>query len=247
MFLNNIHAVTQNTEPNSILLPDGMTYTQKILSQLPNVIQLLPGTETSGLISYDASSQGNNGVYNGTTLAQINGPGASMGRFGFYDGVNDNWDIYSAGIDADFNGAEFSLGIWFRATSIVAGRIGRILADANNYWEAIITAGSLQTVYTSAGVFKTVSSFPVVANTFYHYGLTVSDSNDRMRHYMNGIQVGATQTGLGTWVGALSSSQCCYMARNTSGANPLAGYSGFGVIANVEWTPAQMLIAATAI
>lgn len=32
MFLNDIHFPSQNTEPNSVLLPDGLTYSQKILS-----------------------------------------------------------------------------------------------------------------------------------------------------------------------------------------------------------------------
>ncbi len=247
MWQNDIRFVDQNVEPNSVKLPFGLTYQQKILSLLPGIIQYLPMNETSGLVANDVSGQANNGAYSGATLAQMTGPGASMGLLPRYDGVNDFLNLYSAAFNADFVGSEFTFACWFRLTSVASGRIARILVDFSNVLDIVISAGVITTNYTANGVFKTRAGFNVSVDTWYHYGLTVTDTNDRMRVYRNGVQLGATLTGIGAWTGSLDSTQCCFMASTTGGLSPANGYGGHSIVANQEWTTAQMLIAATAL
>jgi hypothetical protein len=61
-----------------------------------------------------------------------------------------------------------------------------------------------------------------------------------MRAYINGAQVGTTQTSLGTWSGALDSAQTCIGAANTTPASVHSGWLAHPAIWNVALTPAEV-------
>ena len=84
-------------------------------------------------------------------------------------------------------------------------------AQVNIAWDA----GSTVKAVTDASLASTLNWFQI--------GLTVDKTGDKVIAYINGAQVGSTQTGLGTWAGALAATLCNIGAAATT---PTAVWSG---------------------
>lgn len=197
-----------------------LAYTNKIKALGP--IAYYPQAEPSGTTIGDESGNGRNGTYVGVTLGQ---PGIGDGRTAAsYDGATSYGNIYSASLAAAFNGAEGSIITWERVAnagvwtesgadrcSLAIGNGGSntvraMRGGANNQYLLQYSAGG-----TTRLIFATLST-----TSWFQIALTWSKTADQFKAYLNGTQVGATQTGLGTWAGTLSNGETVIGAINTS-------------------------------
>lgn len=196
--------ITRNTsafDPN-------LAYTNKLLLLAP--IAYWPMAEASGSVALDASGNGRNGAYTAVTLAQTGiGDGRTSASF---DGATSYNNVYGASFAGAFNPAEGTLALWCKVsgagvwTDAATRRIASLRADASNLvnLQKDTSNNSITTSYVAGGTTKSVS-VAASATTFFHFACTWSKSADQFKAYVNGAQVGATQTGLGVWTGALSS------------------------------------------
>lgn len=167
-----------------------------------------PLDDTSGSVATDRSGNGRDGAYANVTLGQ---PGVGDGRTAAgFNGTSSTVNVQSASLAAAFNGAAGTLvlqaqvsaaGVW---TDGANRRIIHIQADASN--RIILfkeTTNDLRWLYVAGGTSEQV----VLAATplgFFQMAITWDKAADQVKAYYNGAQTGATQTTLGTWVGALT-------------------------------------------
>lgn len=230
------------------------SYGAKVLTIDPtNLIQFFKLNEQSGTTATDFSPEANNGTYNaGVTLNNtpfLTGDGAPL-----FDGTGDVLDIYSAGLAADFSFTEFSLTAWVKVRSSAVWsdgtdrRVFTILVDGNNFIfiRRATAANTLNFIYDAGGTAKQVQIGSQSSVDWMHLALTVSASNNRLKAYINGAQVGSTQTGLGTWSGSMLSS-ASVIGGNTTGAtaNIWNGWIAYPTIYKAELSAANVLALAT--
>lgn len=124
-------------------------------------------------------------------------------------------------------------GVWTDATE---RRLVTLFADSSNlsYLRRTTTNNQLSWQYTAGGTSKTVTLTTAGPVGWQHIALTISKTADQMIAYINGAQTGATQTGLGTWVGALSNTRTVLGASITT---PLTVWSGYLAHAALWSTP----------
>lgn len=208
----------------------GASYTVKVKALLP--IAYWPMAETSGTVITDESGNGRNGAYKASGEPLLGQTGIGDGRTApLFDGTNDFANVFSASLQGAFNGAEGTLAIWFKVSAAgvwtdgVTRRLMYFQVDANNRvrFEKSTTNNQIAAVYTAGGTAKSVLWNNAGPTSLQHLAVTWSKSADQMKFYANGVQIGATQTGLGTWVGSLVSTTTEVGASDTSGNNPWSG------------------------
>jgi len=181
------------------------------------------------LVAGDWSIQSNNAAFSARTMmSQGRGPdGKRCPLFG--SGLYLN--LYSAGLAADCAMAEVSGMIWAKGTAAVmsgttAANILTLSTDANN----LLTITKNTTAYQVAFDYKANSTAEQTTKTFdssdageWHcYGFSVSDTDDYAKFYVDGVLEG-TDTGIGTWSGALAEALCVVGASSTTVADEFAG------------------------
>jgi len=215
-------------------------YIQKVLATNP--IALWVQDEKQGNVAYDMVSGRVVGAQNGTiTGCTLGEPGIGDGRTSFfYDGVNDYTNIYSVALDAAFNGQEFTVIQWLEVFSAGVWTDGVLrylldmLVDLNNSIEIRKLAGNnqLQFVYKANAVVKAVTVNPFSETGWIMSALTASRTVDEMKAYLfwdggaSGGQQGATQNGLGAWVGNLAANFVTIGSRNVVPASVWNGSIG---------------------
>ncbi|HAM41544.1 MAG TPA: hypothetical protein DCP69_09465 [Candidatus Omnitrophica bacterium] len=211
-----------------------------------SLISYLTMGEGNGVVSFDRSGHGRHGAYIGVTLGQ---PGMGDGRTcPLFDGVNDYVNWYSAGLAAAFNGAEGTLGpVWIKVANAGVWTDGlrhdvvTLGVDGSNYVSLYKDANnSMYAVYAAGGVFKERNFGVGTPITFQCVTLTWHKADDVAIAYLNGAQVGATLTGLGTWSGALVSSRVVIGALNTTPQVPWFGNIQYVPLGNRALTPAEV-------
>ena len=236
-----------------ILLFDDAGQIKKIQNLFgSSLIGYWPGAEAGASplpSALDYSGRSFHGAYTGVTLGQ---PGAGDGNTcPLYDGST-SYMQPPAGFRTAFTSAEYSFLLWFWPFNVgvwtdAAARVMiRVLVDANNTAniQKSSTNNTLQWQDIAGATVKTVTlatqSF-LVPN---HLGLTVSRSADQMKAYFNGAQTGATQTGLGTWVGIPIAANTLVGAGSTTPTFITNGYVAHAIVLNRAATPAEVAAAA---
>lgn len=217
-----------------------MTYRTLILDNLASgLIFYYPMDETAGAVIDDVSPQNNNGTYTGVTLADTPSPQDGT-RAPLFDGVNDFANIYSAALNSDWNGLEFTVSGWARVfnaavwTDGLQHNIFRIRSDGSNFVEVFkrTTNNNLRFSFSGGGVNNTITVTTSRVDWF-HWAVTVSDSLNVARFYIDGVE--ANNVAPGTWTGALSNTNCVIGAGTT---NPTQAWNGW--VAHVaSWNFAQ--------
>jgi hypothetical protein len=210
----------------------GPLYSDLVLSLSP--LAYWPLNETSGTTAVDLVGA-HNGAYTGVDLGQAQTPFIAP----LFDGTSDYCNIYSTWLNSNWNPALGSIAIWVKvydAAVLTDGAIRdciKLRADLQNFVDISRTATDNQFgIYYKAGnVSKSVTP-TISATTWQHLALTWDVASNQMIAYVNGEQSGATQTSLGTWVGALSTSQTIIGANVTT---PNAVWSGWLAHAAI-WT-----------
>ena len=236
----------------SCTLSPGQTYDQLVLStQSANLLAFWPLEETSGTTVNDTSGNAYNGSYSGPTVNAttfLDGNPAPS-----FDGINDYANVYSAGFASAFNKNEGTVSIWVKMSGAGVWTDGtnrgitHFGADTSNRVRMFRTTtnNQLQFTYTGAGTVKTVSDTSLAGVTsWFLLTETWSKSADQLKAYINGSQVGTTQTGLTTWTGALSNTLTVLGANNTS-ANFFSGYLAKAAVWKTPLSAAEISALAT--
>lgn len=167
--------------------------------------------ETSG-DPVDSSARGNDATNNGMT------PGEDA-RFatGFEaDAVTEYIDLTGGGgntFTTDFDGAEGSASLWFKASAAAQLTSGSsvmlvIEVNASNLVKIQIASGQLTFTYVAGGTTETIADDHPNADTEpHHYLITWSKTADKVEAFVDGVQFGTAQTGLGTWAGTVATAR----------------------------------------
>lgn len=235
-----------------IVSQGALTYSQRVLATAPaNLIAYWPLNETSGTVADNAEgTAARDGAYNGVTLNSSTFTNGDP--VGLWDGTNDFGNVYSASLNTVLNGQEITVAGWFKVSGAgvwtdgafrrlfilevsVAHNISIFKRSDNNQITFIYTAANT-TVSVTHGFSQT---------GWVHYAITASLAADQMKAYLNGAQVGTTQTGLGTWAGALVNTGCVIGARNTTPIQVWDGYLAHPAVWTTPLSAAQILALAT--
>jgi len=215
-------------------------YRSKVLSTAPNsLIQYLPLWDPVGETALvDQSLEGNDAVADTVTFG-VEGIGDGH-KAGSFDGSNSFVNAHSTALNADFDGEEYTFFGWARVASSSVWsdsserNIARFTVDGSNVIiiRKTATNDNLQGLMIAGGTNDNVNSTALAGTTdWFSWALTSSLAADELKFYLNGDQVGATQTGLGTFVGNLLSTGTVFGASNTT---PLVVWSG-NLAHNAVW------------
>jgi hypothetical protein len=189
-------------------------------------------------------------LYNGTySNIALQHPGIGGYTSGFWNGTSSVGNVYSAGLASNFNVTELTLMNWVKypptawtdatlrysmlfGVNFTSNYVGLRKATATNSVGCEYKAGntSKAQVYAAPNL-----------NDFIHVAMTVSVTNDQLKLYINGVQSGATITGLGTWAGALAATRCCLGSSGTTPANVTNGWIQFAAVFTRALTQGEIL------
>ena len=183
------------------------------------IVGYWPLWETSGTVAADISGNNRNAAYSNVTLA--NKVGSTGKPVPLLVPASSSYiNLYSAGLAGAFPGqagtfmcmAQVSAaGVW---TDGAQRDIFRAAVDASNVFEIKkSTNNTISVVYLAGGVAKS-KNVTISETTPMHIAVTWDLVADQMHVYINGVEQGVVDTGLGTWAGA-----------PTSGAFNLGTYS----------------------
>lgn len=162
------------------------------------------------------------------------------------DGVNDAVNVNSGSFNSAINPAQWTLGVFAQITAAANWSNGSVYyllnraVDASN--KAAIYKSAANTVtflYLAGGTSKSVT-YTWSGLGWHHYAMTIDKTNDLMIAYVDGVEVGRA-TGLGVWVGNLSSTLTAVGAINSSGGNAWPGYLASGFDASAALAPDVLL------
>lgn len=230
-----------------------LPFSQQVISLFgANLIGYWQLNETSGTTATDSSPEGNNGTYTGVDLANHALPSAVGGKAPYFDSVNDDVNIYSAGLASDFSVSAGSMivlakvynsGVWTDNTVRCIFKVG---VNDNNFVafikQADANGNDVRCNYRAGGTSKLVD-IDTTTTGWAMYGITWNTSADEVKVYFNGAQSGSTQTSLGTWAGSLASGQC-YIGRYNTAPYRWYGYIGHAILLKKTATPTEMLTVA---
>jgi len=185
------------------------------------------------------------GAYTGVTLGQSVSPFVCP----LYDGVNDFTNIYSASLATAFSGAAGTAMIFAKVSGAgvwTDGKYGvllKIKVDVNN--QVLISKwnsnNQLTYQYKAGGTLLQTLKTSVSATGWINLCITWNKAGDKAICYYNGVQEGATMTGLGTWAGALSATETIVGATDTTPTNNWNGYLAHAAIWTKALTAVQIL------
>jgi hypothetical protein len=187
----------------------GTRHERRVLSVLPaNLIGYWPMQELSGTTATDVSGNSRNGAYGNVTLGAAGLTG--RGRAVSYNGSTSKCSIYSTPLRDAFDPTKGGVCVWAGPdsadvwTDTVARYLVRLYADNNNQIQIYSNGeGRLMLTHRAGEVSQTYSVYVNSAAPL-SAGLTWDTAADEVRAYINGVQVGQTLSGLGTWAGTIS-------------------------------------------
>lgn len=199
-----------------------LAYTNKVKALSP--IAYWPLAEASGATATDESGNGRSGSYSNVTLGVAGiGDGRTAASF---NGTTSLANMFTASLQGAFNGQEGTIAAWLKVAnagvwtdaatraaalfSVNAANLIRLRKNGTN--------NTIACVYVAGGTSKTVAKASFSPTTFFHIAMTWSKAADQMIFYINGAQEGATQTGLGTFAGALGATTAVVGAESTAAA-----------------------------
>lgn len=196
--------------------------TRLLLTQPANLIGYWALDDTSGLVAHDYSPQADDGAYrNGPVLS---GDTALSGQpCPTFDGVNDDVNIDSVAFEANFNLLAGTLLCWAKYTgSWTDGLFRGIMncqTDTNN--RVIMRKDSANNTFTLQHLGASTNKLVQVTTSttaWFMAALTWDNNADQVKFYFNGVQQGATQTGLGVMTGPPTTNLLASQSQNFPGS-----------------------------
>ena len=233
-----------------LLLGTRRAYTKKVQALSP--IAYWPLAESSGSVATDESGNARDGAYTSVALGAAGiGDGRSAATF---TPTTSLLNVYSASFAAAFSGAEGSAAMWLQMsaagiwTDATFHEALKFRVDANNSVtvEKTSTNNQIRTTYIAGATGKSINDASLAGSVaWFHVAMTWSKSNDRMRMYINGVQSGANQTGLGTFAGSPASTTTCIGANDTTPTFVWSGNIAHVAIWSRELSAAEVAAVAT--
>ncbi len=201
-----------------------------VVDYAPRVLALTPVAyyklaEASGTAAIDSSGNGDNGTY---INAVPGGTGIGDGNTGAtFDGTGDAIDIIDGG--ALFIGNTGSVVLWGKTTTAVwsdatTRYLIRLAADSSNLVaiRKTATTNQLELLRIAGGTTKSVTS-TVLSGTEapFSVALTWDTGANAVKAYAAGVQIGTTQSAIGSFSGALATA--AIGALNIGGASSWNG------------------------
>lgn len=183
-------------------------YAARVMSTAPsNLLAYWRLNESLGAVAHDFAGNDHNGTVTGATWGA---DGIQDGQTAAsFDGINDLISVDPSALSGVFNGAAGTLLMWgyrttWGASGIWAGRfVGADYGHQVKIYDNNVNGPTFQ--YRTNGVQKIVKSGAVPpANSWQCLAMTWDAAADQFKGYVNGAQVGTTQTGLGVWAGPLT-------------------------------------------
>ena len=178
-----------------------------------------------------------NGTLTGWDLQNTAGP--VTGTLAPLSDTTDSGDIQTASHTSLFDGDTGSLFIWAKATDWTAG--ARVLfwmsVDGSTYVLLFRNGSNLVFHHRVGGTLKVITVASGDPTDWFSVGMSWDTSGGgELKAYQDGVQVGTTQTGLGTWSGSLAVTRI-----GTDGSNVWAGHMAYPCAryGNI-WTAANM-------
>lgn len=183
----------------------GLSYTQRVQALAPLVywpLNEVAGTSgANSVIDYSGNARtgttanvtfGAAGIGDGNTAATFNGTSAEIAI------VSQLQPAYAGRVGSFAAWCQVSgAAVWTDSTN---REVIRLLVDGSNYIiiRRATTNNSLEFLYNAGGTTKTVVA-TLSSTAWFHVALTFNKTGDELKAYINGAQVGTTQTGLGTF------------------------------------------------
>ena len=215
-------------------------------TQPASLIAVWPGNDASAPTVYDKGVNGYNALAVGGVTFGSDGIGDG-GKSLLLDGTTGYVNLYSAGLAGAFNASEGTVLVFVKVKDATVWSDAseryfmRLRATSQNRIDIFkrTNVGWVSIEYVAGGT----NSGRIVTNmtqtSFFSVAITWSVSNDRVRAYKDGVQQGATLTGLGTWEGALLST-LTLMGAGGAGAWVHNGSIAYGAIWSVELSPTEV-------
>ena len=222
-------------------------YDNKIVNFNPTPLAYYPLNEGSGT-TLTESINGWNGTYTGIQWG--------IDRFidgspvPFFDGANDFGNIYTTALRDAFSGVAGTVALWAKVsgagvwTDGVGRYMVRIRANADN--EVILFKSSTNNLFVlryEAGATVNFQNVAATPTAWFHVAITWDKNaggTGEVKYYYNGSASGATDTGLGTWVGTPSSTDTVIGASSTVPATVWDGYLAHCAVWTSALTAAQV-------
>ena len=195
---------------------------------------------------------GDNGAYTGVTLADALAPdGSPCPRF---DGANDFVNVFSAALQAAFNGAEGSIAAWARVFNVGVWTDGNVRDVVRFYSLGTNQLTLLRWVnnnrfswyYAAGGVVELRDRNAENTVDWFHVALTWSAIADQVIAYWDGVQEGAIMGALGVWAGLLAAATTNIGCYNNAGPSEVwNGWLAHVPLWDRALTPAEVLDVAT--
>ena len=212
--------------------------------------------ETSGTTVVDSGGSSRNGTYNGITLDNTPGAGATMGNAPLWDAANDDV-LVPASARTAMTGSVGTISFWAKVSSAaiwtsLATRRGFLFYKSGTFADTFgfrQNSGANHSVVFDLILGTTSKSitytFPSTGPTaWFHVLMTWSKpTTDRFRAFINGAQVGTTQTTLGTFAASLDTS---FIGSFDGAAQGWDGWLQHFLVYNHEATDAEILSLSTA-
>ena len=176
------------------------------------------------------------GAITGATSGQTGPTGSDYSYL--FDGINDYVDIYSPEINSFFDPTKGTLlalakvsgaGVWTDSSIRVVAKIN---SDSSNQIGISRTAtnNQLQINYSAGGTNKVILTNSLNSTDWMLFAVTWDTIADEVKAYINTSQTGSTQTGLGTWVGNLSTTQTIIGANITTPSLVWDGFEAYPIL-----------------
>jgi hypothetical protein len=186
-----------------------------------------------------------NGKYTGVTLGQ---PGIGDGfTCPLFDGATNITNVFSSGQQVGFNPLAGTLSAWFRMSASGVWTDGAVRylmvfsVDANN--EVSIhkpTTNNRLRYFTAMGGTNKFVDVTTSSTAWNHVALTYDKMADAAIAFINGVQSGATQTGLGVWAGSIVANKSNIGAGTVTPSLIHSGFLEHAAYHNIALVPAQI-------
>lgn len=211
--------------PQNILIPDMPfdleEYADKVLAtESANLIAYWPQWEPSGTTAdnYEGTAA-RDGTYDTVTLGQT---GIGDGRTcPLFDGSDSYTDIYSASLNTAFDTGEGTIAGWVKVynsgvwTDSTERRMFTLRTDWTNQASIYKTTANNEVAFYRAATGDNIATSTSVSTTaWFHVAITWSLTAGELKGYVDGSQIGSTESISGTWQGALNSAECNIGCKN---------------------------------
>lgn len=185
------------------------------------------------------------GGFHGTYIGAVPGGAAGIGdgnTAALFDGTDDSIDI--SAMAPAFSGAAGTVLVWGRRAPSTTGYLVRIAANGSNqvFIQDVTGTGTLTFRRQAAGASKSIADASLLGSTtFFSAAVTWDTSADQLKAYINGVQIGTTQTGLATFTGTPGATTTVIGAFNTTGTGSYPGGIAHVAIWDRALSPSEVL------